>query len=261
MLTTLSITNNTNHLNVVAANEFAKPFNQNSSAILNATDLEAFSRVRSSIRNFKPGQSVIQQGESCNEVFILLDGWAMCQKLLETGSRQILDLALPGNIFGFTVTGTSPFGVEAKTPCRVAVLSRQAFCDTLLEVPSVCLKCAEIFAQAENRALERLSQMGRYSARERVAGLIVELVTRLCSSAGMVNHSIELPLTQLDIADMLGLAHETVCRVLVAMRKEKLTTWRSGKLEVHNILGLVRIAGVDLDRWDESLCEDQRLAA
>jgi CRP/FNR family transcriptional regulator, anaerobic regulatory protein len=261
MLTTLSTVNNQNRLAIFARGTNTLLKDSEHPAVLTTDDLEVFSRARSSVRLLKPGQTIIQQGEPCSDVFIMLDGWAMCQKLLENGSRQILDLAMPGNIFGFSATGISPFGVEAKTTCRVAVLSRQAFCDALLAVPSVCLKCAEIFAQAENRALERLSQMGRYSARERVAGLIVELVTRLRKSAGMTSHSIELPLTQLDIADMLGLAHETVCRVLVAMRKDRLTTWRSGKLEIHNILGLMKVAGIEPESMDNVACEHQRLAA
>jgi hypothetical protein len=46
--------------------------------------------------------------------------------------------------------------------------------------------------------------------------------------------AIDLPLTQHDVADMLGLAHETVCRVLVSMREKKLATWRNGQLKIQN---------------------------
>jgi CRP/FNR family transcriptional regulator, anaerobic regulatory protein len=108
------------------------------------------------------------------------------------------------------------------------------------------LKCVELFASAEMRALERLSHVGRRSARERVAGLVVEIAQRLNRSD---RREIELPMTQIDIADMLGLAHETVCRALVAMRNQKLTTWRNGKLQIHNLTGLMTIAGIEDVTW------------
>lgn len=212
---------------------------------LSPEDLDALSLTRRNVKSFAAGQTMIRQGEPCNDVFVLLNGWALCQKMLEDGGRQIVDLVLPGNIFGFNLNGSAAYGVEAKTDCKAAVLSREEFKRLLLNAPGICLKCAEVFASAEGRAFERLSQVGRLSAKQRVASLIVELACRLRDVQDFSAARLELPLTQIDIADILGLAHETVCRVLVAMRNMKLTTWRNGALEIHDLDGLIEISGND----------------
>lgn len=213
---------------------------------LGADDLAAFANSRAIHRHFKPGQSLVTQGESSDHVYILLEGWVICQKLHEDGSRQILDLVMPGSILGYNCAHGTVYGFEAKTSCRVIAIARDAFSDLLLHSPQLCLRCAEVFSAAEARAFLRMSHLGRMTAKERVAGLIVELALRhqACGRDPGIDE-IELPLTQQDIADMLGLAHETVCRVLVNFRTCRLTTWRSGKLEIHDVKRLIAIAGCD----------------
>jgi hypothetical protein len=57
-----------------------------------------------------------------------------------------------------------------------------------------------------------------------------------------------LPLMQPHIADALGLASETVCRALSAMRKDGIVVLRAQKLEVLDIEQLAREAGMELDQ-------------
>jgi CRP/FNR family transcriptional regulator, anaerobic regulatory protein len=216
------------------------------SEIFSAVEMNAMLDARTAIKSYCPGQTILAQGEKPNDIMIVIEGWVICQKFLEDGSRQILDLLLPGSILGFQVSENAPYGVEAKTDCRVAILPRAAFHRLLMKSPALCLKCVEYFAHDELRVLERLSHIGRRSAKERVAGFVVEIALRFKSVKGTCNqNTFELPLTQIDMADMLGLAHETVCRVLVAMRDAKLTTWRNNKLQIHDLEGLMDIAGVE----------------
>ena len=56
-----------------------------------------------------------------------------------------------------------------------------------------------------------------------------------------------LPLMQPHIADALGLASETVCRTLAAMRKDGVLVLRAQKLEVLDIDRLAEEAGIELD--------------
>jgi CRP/FNR family transcriptional regulator, anaerobic regulatory protein len=233
---------------VTTAPRAVLPFNQQKSTA--TIDFKTLTRLNGHERSYTAGQSILEQGERCKDVVILLEGYAICQKMLENGNRQILDLILPGDILGFCAPETLPYGLEAKTPCRVAILPQRAFRELLMTSPDVCLKCAETFARAETRALERLSQVERHSAKQRVAGFILEMMSRIRTTQ---SNAVEIPMTQIDIADMLGLAHETVCRVLVGLRKKGFATWRNGKLQVHSMSGLRAIIG------DEFLDEDENL--
>ena len=212
---------------------------------LTPEDLEILAHGRCFMRNLEPGSTLLDQGSQSDKVYVLIDGWAFCYKMLEDGRRQILDLVLPGGIIGFDGGEVARYGVEAKTTCRVAVFNRHGFSATLLDSPALCLKCACLFASAESRALERLSRVGRWSAVERVSGLIVELARQLRTAGEKREGAPSLTLTQMEIADMLGLAKETVCRVLMSLRKEGFVHFRRGNLEIRNLAGLVDAAGDD----------------
>jgi CRP/FNR family transcriptional regulator, anaerobic regulatory protein len=214
---------------------------------LTATDIRMLSSGRCFTRKLEPGAALFDQGSHSDNVYILLEGWAFCFKVLEDGRRQILDLVLPGCILGFGITELMYYGVEAKTDCKLAVFNRQSFTTTLLKSPMLCLKCANLFAQAESRALERLSRAGRLSAVERVSGLIVELAMRLHAIGASGTGELKLMLTQAEIADMLGLAKETVCRALMVLRRTELVALEGKVLTILNLDGLLSAAGNDTE--------------
>lgn len=65
------------------------------------TVLQAISSYKSFDRHLKAGQDLFRQGEPCDVICNLVDGWAFHYSLLADGRRQILDFALPGALLGF----------------------------------------------------------------------------------------------------------------------------------------------------------------
>lgn len=192
-----------------------------------------------------PGETLFQQGDSPDNVYVLISGSAFCYKIMEDGRRQILDLLLPGSVLGFSPSTVTHCGAEAKTACRFAVLPRNSFMSALMANPELCLKCANHFALAETRAFDRMSRTGRLGAVERVAGLIVELATRLHAHEDAGTLYVSLPLKQAEIADMLGLAKESVCRSLKTLKKLGLANWHNGTLTIHQFETLAALSGED----------------
>jgi CRP/FNR family transcriptional regulator len=139
--------------------------------------------------------------------------------------------------------------LEALTPCTFSVFSRDSLCELLQRVPVLALRFVELLADAQTRAFEHLTNVGRRSARERVANLLMELITRCQQGApGGQRPRMSLPLMQPHIADALGLASETVCRALSAMRKDGIVVLRAQKLEVLDIDQLASEAGMEFDQ-------------
>ena len=82
-------------------------------------------------------------------------------------------------------------------------------------------------------------------AYQRTAHLLCEMVQRL-RSAGLANgHACALPLTQIVLADALGLTAVHVNRTLQWLRGEGLIEFGNGRLTVWNWLGLNRAGGFD----------------
>jgi CRP-like cAMP-binding protein len=202
-------------------------------------DILRLANACSNISSVKAGHAFIEQDDTPTHVFILLEGWACYQRVTEDGNRQILDLAMPGSILGLSNESCARYGIEAKTNCRALAMPQEEFRKVLMQSPDLCVKCIDAFASSESRAFGRIVQVGWSHAPERIAGLIVELALRFGPSNSNEPIVVDLPLTQHDVADMLGLAHETVCRVLVSMREKKLATWRNGQLKIQNFDRLV----------------------
>jgi CRP/FNR family transcriptional regulator len=216
---------------------------------LSPQDKQRVNAARPSYRTLRPGESLYFQGDDCRNIYLLLDGWAFRHQGLEDGRRQILDFALPGGAFGIAGTGVMTHSLEALTPCTFSVFGRDSLCDLLQQVPVLALRFVELLADAQIRAFEHLTNVGRRSARERVANLLMELIMRSHHGVpGGERPRMVLPLMQPHIADALGLASETVCRALSAMRKNGIVVLRAQKLEVLDIDQLASEAGIELEQ-------------
>jgi hypothetical protein len=121
-------------------------------------------------------------------------------------------------------------------------------------VPALAFRLIQTLAQNEAIALERLMTIGRLSARERIAHLLVELVAR-ARQAGLrvtekfftMQGGFTLPLTQTHIADATGLTSVHVCRTLAELRKDGVVLLRTGKLQILDIRQLIAEAGFASD--------------
>lgn len=215
---------------------------------LSMQDMLRVNAARPHFRTVKAGEALYFQGDECRNIYVLLDGWAFRHQSLENGRRQILDFALPGALFGLSSSATMAHGVETLTSCVFSAFARENLFDLLQRVPILSLHFVELMAVAEARAFEHLTSVGRRSARQRVANLLHELLTR----SRQIGHAeatagMSLPLMQPHIADALGLASETVCRTLAAMRKDGVLILRGKRLEVLDIDRLTEEAGVEHD--------------
>jgi CRP/FNR family transcriptional regulator, anaerobic regulatory protein len=200
------------------------------------------------VRTIGKGQSIIDQGEDRETIYIILSGWAFRYQTLSDGKRQILDFVFDGTLVGFGSGKTNSYGVEAVTNCRVASLPQIQFRRLLNKCPSLAIQVAERVSDSEMRAHEHMTSLGRRSARERIAALIVELASRTHSNESRVrNSSLELPVTQIMIGDALGLSNEHVCRVLGKLTTDGLIAFDRHTLEVLDEEALIQEAGMDVD--------------
>ena len=94
---------------------------------------------------------------------------------------------------------------------------------------------------------ERIVALGRRSARGRVAYLLCELVWRQRAVNGSDEDVIELPVTQTDLADALGLTPVYVNRILQAFRRERLIIWEQRRLALRDVQTLQAISGLTPD--------------
>jgi CRP/FNR family transcriptional regulator len=203
------------------------------------------------VRTLKSGESLFLQGDKIQTVWILREGWAFRYQTLEDGRRQIVDFVLPGDILGVGVSSQMPYGVEALSPCTWITMSRGGFLAKLSREPALSMKLVNMLSVAQVRAFEQMTSVGRRTAREKVAHLLLDLARRIQRPASDCQGAkIAMPLMLSHIGDALGLATETVCRCLGELKRAGILVFSAGRLEILDLDGLSDLVGVVVEDDD-----------
>lgn len=162
----------------------------------------------------------------------MLDGWAFRYKTLADGRRQILNFLLPGDLVGLQsrLFDEAPHGVEALTSVTLCAFARDRTWDIFRQFPSLGFDLTWLCAHEERLVDDGLLSVGRRTAAERVAMLVLLLWARAKQLAMVADGTLGFPLTQAHIADSLGLSAVHVNRTLQVLRKRRLFELTGGML-------------------------------
>jgi CRP-like cAMP-binding protein len=166
-------------------------------------------------------------------------------RLMPDGKRQILTFMIPGDIFGLHafLLKAMDHSIATLVPTRVATISRDTVFDLFDNHPRIgaALWWSALQEEAINR--ERIVALGRRSSRARVAYLLCELVWRQMAVGLAGDYAIRLPLTQVELADVLGLTSVHMNRILQGFRRDNLITLAHHRLTLPDVERLQEIAG------------------
>lgn len=207
------------------------------------------------VKALRSGENLFMQGDEVRSICILQSGWAFRYQCLEDGRRQIVDFVLAGDVLGIDSSHQVSYGVEALSPCSWVVISRESFFGNLRNQPALSMKLVDMLSAAQIRAFEQMTSVGRRTARERVAHLLLDLARRVQKSASDCEGvEITMPLMLSHIGDALGLATETVCRCLGELKRAGILVFSAGRLEILDMDGLSDLAGalVEAEEADTS---------
>ncbi|HZQ14120.1 MAG TPA: Crp/Fnr family transcriptional regulator [Pseudolabrys sp.] len=199
-------------------------------------------------RAIKAGCDLFRLGDRSEAIYRLVDGWVALYNLLADGRKQILQFSLPGTILAFVPMrgAVISYSAQALTDVVVGVIPHKDLERLSSDNPGFGMQLAGLISQDRGLAYDHLSSIGRRSARERVAYLLLELFirSRLCWP-GHRGEEMYLPLTQEHIGDATGLTGVHVNRVLQDLRKERVAEFHYRHLRIMNPDKLVDIAGID----------------
>jgi CRP-like cAMP-binding protein len=196
---------------------------------------------------FARGDVVIGKGDAYRQIYLIERGWAVRYKTLDGGQRQVVNYALASDFLCFNAAlfRRSDVAIAAKTQLNVFRLPIRPFRHILSDKPEIALALAWENAQQEAVLAERVASIGRRSAKQRVAHLFCELWTRLDRLGLVEDHHFELPITQEDLADTLGLSLVHANRTLRELSRDGLADFRHGRVELRDLAALAEIAGFD----------------
>jgi len=220
---------------------------------LSGSDLEILARFHKRRRSFLVGHQLIHEGQKNQSAFILAEGWACSYKMLPDGERQIVDFQVPGDFLGLrsVLFRTTDHSVEAVTQIEASEVLASDILEGFATAPRLATAVLWAASRDEAMVVEHLVNLGRRSAEERMAHILLELGARLQLVGIGDKTGFDCPLTQYHLADALGLSAVHVNRVLRHLREDGLVTFQKGRVSFKNLAGLTELAGFDTDYLDQ----------
>ncbi len=209
--------------------------------------VDALTRATSRPRKFAAKHDLIREGDRPGPVFVMLEGWAYRYKILPSGTRQVLAYLMPGDCCDLHIglLAEMDHSIQTITPSLVAMVGRGEM-DALMDEHHGIAK-AMYMAQLVDESIMRawITSMGRRASIERVAHLMCELYLRARNIGIASEEAFALPLSQLLLADSLGMTAVHLNRVLKELRVAGAMTLARGSLVITNPNKLIQIAGFD----------------
>lgn len=214
---------------------------------LSDTAAQALAAASEPVRLLKAEERLIDAGQPSHSLHILLTGLAKSYANLPNGAAQTLALMAPGDIMDAAAyaKGEARTSICAVSACRIACVPRSRLEPLLAQQPEIARALWRATARETAVLQEWMVGMGRRTAQSQLAHLLCELVWRLPSTGGEGERGCELPLTQAEIADIMGLSAVHVNRVLQHLRADGLIQLNHGRLSVLDWEKLVATADFD----------------
>jgi len=192
-----------------------------------------------------PRRTICHSREWSEFVLIICSGQALSSVALPDGRRQILSVLLQGDVVFSTGLDEASFGraVEAVTEVTYRKFKRSEFKALLFKYPSLFEKVTKIWSEERASADQLALDLGRRTAEERIARLILNLADRLSKRGMMRDQRMDFPLRQRQIADATGLTPVHVNKVLGKFQRASLIEISDRSLMVINETELRQVSG------------------
>lgn len=194
-----------------------------------------------------PGGSVSLHPER-QDARVVARGWIARGAMLEDGRRQIVGLSLPGDVILAADAVDADMAVWALTDA--STLDASLLWEAISESVDVSPRLLEAWRQVRSAERLRLARhvirLGRLSAYERTAHLLLELYERQSRLGAAEPGVLHLPLTQDMLADILGLSAVHINRTLQQLRRAGLVDYRTGRAILPDLQGLALAAGLSV---------------
>jgi CRP-like cAMP-binding protein len=192
-------------------------------------------------------QDIIREGDVPSECCLIVEGFACRYNVTAHGRRQILSFHISGDLLDLQSLHLSVMdhSVATMVPSQLAFIQHDDLHSLMHNHPRLVglfwrdtLIDAAVFRQWT-------LNVGRRQAPARMAHLLCELLVRLRTVELVEDHAFDLPVTQVELADALGISSVHANRVLQDLRNQGLISLHGHTLKVLDWQGLKTVGEFD----------------
>ncbi|NOT86074.1 MAG: helix-turn-helix domain-containing protein [Methylococcaceae bacterium] len=201
---------------------------------LNRSEIDALELLVNRNTLIRKGAALYHAGSPFKGILALRSGSAKLIHHDRSGHEFIVDFTLPGELLGFDGL------TSLKYNCTAIALETVNFCrlpeHKIAVLANNSPSLSHVLLQRSSSQCDQQVQhmlLNRRSAEERVAGFILRLSERL-KARGYAELEFRLSMSREDIGNYLGIAHETVSRIMHYFQAQQLIEIKSKHLKIKN---------------------------
>lgn len=182
-------------------------------------------------RELAAGDALYHQGSDCRSVYCVSRGLFAIRSVRADGSPNMLRLAYPGEIIGYRAfLKRAEHSTEARalTPSRVCLVAERDARNVIRASPAVLARIAERCADELDRCRDRIMTASTVPNKDRLSDLLYRLMD-VYGEEVEGRRRMRLPMSRQDIADLIGVAPETLSRLFSRLEREGVVLRASGR--------------------------------
>ena len=214
---------------------------------LSEQEREALCRGVTRFQSLEDGDYIVQEGQRPTESCFMISGYSVRSHNTLDGRTQISAIHVPGDFVDLHsfLLGQMDHDVSALGPCHVAFVAHGAL-KTVTESHPHLTRMLWLLTLVDAAIHRRwIVAKGRLSSVGQMAHFLCEIRTRLRAVGLMDCSSFQLPMTQQQLADAMGLSPVHINRTLQEMRRSGLIAWRASDVTILDWRELQRLAEFD----------------
>ena len=186
-------------------------------------------------------------GDRSNKVYLLKEGRVKVSRLSEDGREMTMVILEPGEIFGesalYSDQETRSTMAEALDDAIICTIYKNEFEDLLKRQPGLSLRVTKAVGKRRREIESRLEDMAFRSVPSRLAHLFLKLSEKYGKETGH-GIKIDLPLTHLEIANLIGSTRETTTTQINKIKRQGLIDVIKRDIYITDSKGLEELAEV-----------------
>lgn len=199
------------------------------------------------VKSFRKGEELVAEHSTPSESCLVLKGFTAREVVLSDGKRQITALHIPGDFVDLHafLLKVMDHSVVALTVCDAAYVPHQELLRVIDRSPHLgrLLWLSTVVDGAVQRTW--IASIGRRSATAHLSHLICELYQRLHAVDLARDGAFVFPVSQSELADVLGFSLVHVSRTLQELRATGLISWKGSTITIADFDGLAALAEFD----------------
>ena len=212
--------------------------------LLTNSEIDKLDSIVQRNKLIEKGVKVYAIGEPFTHIFAIRTGYLKSYSISESGDEQITGFHLPGEIVGLEGinTGTHTGFAEALIPSQVCSIPYDKLDNLNSVIDGLRQTMFKIMSQEITHNYELMLLLNQKTADEKIATFLLNLSARESLGKGFSKEFV-LPMTRTDMANYLGLALETVSRIMGKLVKNDIISVNHRQVTIHKVENLSELAG------------------